>query len=273
MTAAPRAPALVRAPDARRGFLEAYETYSTGPVVVLVIFWLVTVLDPAAITRSDMPAWLQANLHWVITGLFAADLGLRLIVARERLPYLRRNWLDAVAIVIPVARVLRLALSAWRVVQASRGRFSQALFKVLGIALGVVVSGSLLVWILEATNPDSPVDSLGEAMWWALATISTVGYGDVVPITAFGRLVGVAMIVLGVAVFSTFVAALQASAAEEASTELDARLDQLQAQVQELQGMVATLLARIPPAAPPATAGPDASPEPDPPGGPTRPPG
>lgn len=242
-------------PDARRAaFLRSYEVYSTGPILVLVIFWLVTVADPAAIAQTGMPDWLLRNIQWVITALFALDLGFRLLLAERRLAYLKSNWLDALAIIIPVARLVRLALLALALARAARGRFSRTLFQVLGVAAGVVISGSVLVWVLEASNPESRVNGLGEALWWALATVSTVGYGDVVPITPAGRLVGIVMIVVGVAVFSSFVGALQAGASQEASEDLDRQLTALQDEIAEVRGMLQAVLDRLPAPAPDATA-------------------
>lgn len=68
---------------------------------------------------------------------------------------------------------------------------------VLSFAAGV------LAWLVD--RQDFP--TLGDALWWALVTLATVGYGDVVPVTGWGRLIGSAVIVMGV----TFLAILTAT--------------------------------------------------------------
>ena len=63
----------------------------------------------------------------------------------------------------------------------------------------VLASGSAL-WLLERDRPDSTVRSWGDALWWSISTMTTVGYGDHVPVTTSGRLIGAAVMVAGVAV-------------------------------------------------------------------------
>ena len=55
-------------------------------------------------------------------------------------------------------------------------------------------------------NPQ--VDSYGDALWWAICTVSTVGYGDIVPITGLGRVIGAILIIFGVMFFLTWTAVL-----------------------------------------------------------------
>lgn len=73
------------------------------------------------------------------------------------------------------------------------------LFTFAGLILFVA---SVLIYVMEALNPESPVDTLFDALYWAIVTISTVGYGDVTPVTYEGRLVAMAVIVSGVAVLA-----------------------------------------------------------------------
>lgn len=66
----------------------------------------------------------------------------------------------------------------------------------------VIFVSSVLIYVMEANNPTSPVNTLFEAIYWAVVTISTVGYGDIVPVTEEGRIVAMFVIVAGIAVFS-----------------------------------------------------------------------
>jgi voltage-gated potassium channel len=68
--------------------------------------------------------------------------------------------------------------------------------------LAITVAAGLAAWIL---SPEG-FDGLGDAMWWAAQTVTTVGYGDVVPDTTGGRLVGVAIMLIGVASVSLITA-------------------------------------------------------------------
>lgn len=66
----------------------------------------------------------------------------------------------------------------------------------------VVFVSSVLIYVMEANNPASPINTLFEAIYWAIVTISTVGYGDITPVTPEGRTVAMFVIVAGIAVFS-----------------------------------------------------------------------
>ncbi len=76
------------------------------------------------------------------------------------------------------------------------------LFTLLTFASVVVFVASVLIYIMESNNPDSSINSLFDAFYWSVVTISTVGYGDVTPITDAGRAVAVLVIVSGIAVIS-----------------------------------------------------------------------
>lgn len=66
----------------------------------------------------------------------------------------------------------------------------------------IVFVSSVLVYVMEANNPNSPIDTIFEAVYWSIVTISTVGYGDITPTTQEGRVVAMFVIVAGIAVFS-----------------------------------------------------------------------
>ncbi len=66
----------------------------------------------------------------------------------------------------------------------------------------VIFVSSVLIYMVEATNPDSSITTLFEAVYWSVVTISTVGYGDIAPVTEYGRVVAMFVIVAGITVFS-----------------------------------------------------------------------
>ena len=92
----------------------------------------------------------------------------------------------------------------------------------------VLASGSAL-WLVEGDRPDSTLRSWGDALWWALSTITTVGYGDHVPVTTAGRLIATAVMVVGVAVIGAVAAivalamALHVALEEERTFEAEAK--------------------------------------------------
>ena len=64
----------------------------------------------------------------------------------------------------------------------------------------LLVFGALAVLDAEQSVPDAKILTFGDALWWAVTTITTVGYGDLDPVTAVGRAVAVALMLSGIAV-------------------------------------------------------------------------
>ncbi len=174
---------------------------------------------PAALRRICGP------LDWIIWGLFAAEYVLMLALARDRRLYLRTHVLEALAVVLPALRVVR-AFRAVRVVRLLRPAAMLVLAMrslaelrlmaarrgvtaVLLIAVVVLALGAHLVQVAEAEiNPG--YSSYKDALWWAVVTATTVGYGDVLPVTVLGRGIAAVFMVLGVAVFGAVTAVVAA---------------------------------------------------------------
>jgi voltage-gated potassium channel len=97
------------------------------------------------------------------------------------------------------------------------------------IAMVVVVGSGLLVATIEEASPDRNIDSISDGLWWAVTTVTTVGYGDKFPVTAVGRAIGAGVMVMGIGLFG-FVAASLASLLVEKDLEkgADRLLENLQ---------------------------------------------
>jgi non-ribosomal peptide synthetase component F len=117
----------------------------------------------------------------------------------------------------------------------------------------VVLGGGTALWLLERGRPTSTLDSWGDAVWWSLTTMTTVGYGDHVPVTTGGRLIAAVVMVAGVAIIGA-VAAVVALAvarrfareeervleaeAESVEQRLEARLERIEARLADLDALL-----------------------------------
>ncbi len=182
--------------------------------------------------------WIAAiDLGFVL--VFACDLAVGLRRASDRWEFLRHRWyelpgliplyLEAVAF-LRVAQVLRLTrlLRLLRTLSAlRRTRALKILDRLINrhkivhtalVASVVVVALATAVWLLERdTNPS--LSAFGDALWWAIVTTTTVGYGDITPQTGLARLVATGLMLMGIGLIavlaSSFSAALISTDAEQ----------------------------------------------------------
>jgi len=102
---------------------------------------------------------------------------------------------------------LSLIVAYWRGISLGS---DSTLIQLAIVAALVVLSGAVLTYMVESRDPRSPIKSLGEAIWWALETATTVGYGDVVPVTAAGRIIASLLMIFGIGSLGIFISDMAA---------------------------------------------------------------
>lgn len=107
-----------------------------------------------------------------------------------------------------------------------------------GSILLAVIFGIVIVPI-EQANPRSPVQNYSDGLWWSIQTLTTVGYGDIVPITDLGRIVGVLMQIVGAVMFGSLIAIISTSMSRRQEEfywdRLFERIDQIDKKINELE--------------------------------------
>lgn len=187
---------------------------SEVPLVLVAGAFLVAYAWPILDPRLDHDVQTVLSLvTWTAWIAFAIDLGIRLWLAEERLAYARRHWYDVALVALPVLRPLRLLrlLALARVLdRTARSRSSRALTYIGGVAVMGICLGSLAVLQAERGAPGATITSFGDALWWAMETVTTVGYGDMYPVTTTGRVIAVALMLVGIAVIGVITASIAA---------------------------------------------------------------
>lgn len=208
------------------------ERWTDRPLTFLAVLLLPLLLVPFVFEPSAQTDATLRNIDYGIWGVFAAALAISLILSPDRLSYLRRHWLDVLVIAVPLfgplrsARVIQLLWAvavAGRVLEGSRRLLVRrgTGFVLIGASFVVAMAAGLIVSV-ERDDPSSTIRSYGDGLWWAMTTFATVGYGDKYPVTAAGRGIAVALMLLGIAAFGVVTAKLAALFVEE--QEDDAKL-------------------------------------------------
>jgi voltage-gated potassium channel len=82
------------------------------------------------------------------------------------------------------------------------------------VSISVVFIGGFIVFILESGKTGAQINNFSDAIWWCISTITTVGYGDIVPNTLLGRFIGMILMIIGIGVMGTFISQVSATLVE-----------------------------------------------------------
>lgn len=199
-------------------------------------------------------------LDIVFSLIFLYDFFRSLIRAADRREYfLKGGWLDLLGSMpaVPIFRLFRIArllrifrtirrMSAeeiWRVYKENKA--DSAFWTTLLLTLILLTFTSLVIVPIEADSPDAQISNSSDALWWSIVTVTTVGYGDRVPVTDSGRILATFLMTLGVALVSVLTSYVTSSLilrGDKEENERRARLEngikQLNARFDRLEKMI-----------------------------------
>jgi voltage-gated potassium channel Kch len=198
----------------RRELGPGYELF----IVALSILSLVNVVIAIGPFEEDTKD-VARIIDVILSAIFMADFAGRLYLSVPRSDYFvaRQGWLDLLgSLPFPLLRVFRIVrvyrairrvreMGGRRVVRRIiRERAQSALLLATFLVLLVVEIGSILVVVAERNAPNANITTAGDALWWAVVSVTTVGYGDKYPVTQAGRIIGTLLLIGGVGLFGVF---------------------------------------------------------------------
>lgn len=180
---------------------------------------------------------------------FAVDYAVRLCVAKPRLRWFVRHLHELAIVVLPILRPLRLLrlLAMVNVLQRSIGGAlrGRVITYTAGSTLLLIFVASLAMLETERHAAGATITTFPDALWWSAATVTTVGYGDLSPVTGTGRLVAVGLMVGGIALLGVVTATLASWLIQRVAEEDEASQSATRAQVAELTAQIAALRAEL----------------------------
>lgn len=188
-----------------------WERLSSIPLAILAIVYLALY---ALEVLAEMPSAVLFDIILVndlIWAVFVIDFIARFIMSQDKVRFVRRNIVEAVSLLLPFFRGLRMfrvivALSfLTRVAQSLQGRINVYLGLILPL---LIFTCSLGVYEAEHNAEGANIVQYGDALWWTFVTITTIGYGDYYPITFEGRAIAILLMVSGLALVSVITVSL-----------------------------------------------------------------
>lgn len=220
-----------------------WERVADWPLTLIAVGYLMVYSVSVLAPRFDAPASTAMTAIWMV---FALDYLVRLALSRRRFRFVRTHPLDLLVIVLPLLRPLRV-LKLFMVFtvlhrQIRLGFRGRVLTFVAGTTVLLAYAASLAVYDAERHSENANITSFGDAVWWTLTTMSTVGYGDRFPTTVEGRLVAIGLMFAGIALLGVITGSIATwfvahiDRVEDAENRTQEQLDELVREVKELRG-------------------------------------
>ena len=205
---------------------EQIEEYSDIRAYDLLIMILAIVVAAATTTRLFMPdedelSKLLDKFDYAVCGIFFFDFLRSFVLAPRKFRYLFTwGWFDLISSIptvgqfrylkivkaIRIIRVVRSLRILMQVVHRDRPAAALGFLALIGMSAFVGICFGVLHF--ERTAPDSTIKTGDDVVWWAIETVSTVGYGDEYPVTENGRILASLLMVVGIGAFATSTTAL-----------------------------------------------------------------
>jgi voltage-gated potassium channel len=197
----------------RHDLVDRIERVTKYPLVLLGVAWLVVAIAVLTKDLNGSASTFLVGSLFVLWAIALVEYAVRLVITPDRRGYLKRRWVEPATVLVP-------PLQGWHLVGMEKMSLlvyegelraetilkHHSLFRVLIAAAGTLFVGSWLVLLFEENAKGSNIHSYPEALWWAIVTVTTVGYGDRYPVSAGGRAVAVVLMLVGIGLIGVLTA-------------------------------------------------------------------
>jgi voltage-gated potassium channel len=192
-----------------------YEIFILLISLLSIVNLVLLILGSVSGFGAGAPNQVILTMEFVLTPFFVADFLYRLYRASSKRRYVLRQfgWADLLSAlpllrffrVIHIARVVRAIRRAGRervFAELAESRAAATFALTIFLVFVVLEASGASIFAVEGENPAANIKTPGDALWWGIVTITTVGYGDQFPVTPGGRIIGVFLLFAGIALFS-----------------------------------------------------------------------
>ncbi len=184
-------------------------------LTVLALAFLVAFSWPAFVLEIDSSTQrILDYVQWISWIAFAVDLLVGLVLADKKLKFLAHHPLEVITVLLPFLRPLRLlrviSFGTLVIQKVAVGRQFAITLKVFLASILLAYIGAVQITISERGVDGSNIKNFGDGLWWAITTVTTVGYGDRFPITSTGRVLAVCLMLVGISLMGVITASVAA---------------------------------------------------------------
>ena len=184
-------------------------------LTVLALAFLVAFSYPAFNTDiSDSTQTILDLIQWISWGAFASDLLYGLSTAKNKKSFLLKHPLDIAAVLLPFLRPLRLlriiSFGGLALQKVAMGKQFAITLKVFIASIFIAYVAAIQITISERAVDSSNIKNFGDGIWWAITTVTTVGYGDKFPTTMEGKFLAVGLMIVGISLMGVNTASVAA---------------------------------------------------------------
>jgi voltage-gated potassium channel len=163
---------------------------------------------------SDPTNQILSIIQWICWLAFAVDLLIGILTSESKTAYLKRHPLEIASVLLPFLRPLRLmrviSFGGLALQKIAVGRQFAIMVKVAITTIFIAYIAAVQITITERAVEGSNIKTFADGLWWAVTTVTTVGYGDRFPTTTEGRLLAVMLMFMGISLVGVITASVAA---------------------------------------------------------------
>lgn len=179
-------------------------------------------------------------INITIWAIFGVDYVCKFFMAENKLVYVRSHVFELLIVILPALRPLRIIrifpVIGYFLRYTQRSLSGKLLQYVSLAAVLITFPSAIAMYQLEKEVDSSNIKTLGDALWWAVTTATTVGYGDKFPVTTAGRILSVLVMIVGISLVGVITASVASWFVKSDETKADeAQISKIQSELREIK--------------------------------------
>ena len=223
--------------------VQRWERLTEIPLILLGVIFLLSYTGQVLLSEDQETYDTLELVNILVWVVFAIDFGVRFLLVSSRWRWFARNLFDFLVIILPALRPLRLLRLATvvSIVHRTTGAALRVRILTLSGATAVLLIYVASLAVLDAERSEGTIITFGDALWWAIVTVTTVGYGDYFPVTATGKVIAVGLMAGGLVLVGIIVGTLSSWIVERVSADVEESVEDQLEEIRLLRDEVARL--------------------------------